>query len=684
MAITIPTNAETTRYSYQTGQTTGVTFAANAIPSTNIAEGDHFVVFTGHSDDAGGSQSAPSGWTHWFEYINADGDDFTLHGYYHTVTSGEASGGSASAAFTFGENEEFTALMFHVEGADDTDFDDQVTPVATNTQNTDSPIPAAITTNTDGAVVIVLDANPSDAGHLRASSDRPGYFQPIGPAGYTIEDAGYTSGGNSEGAPGRLEMGTGFADAQMSWGWKLVASAGTETPGNWSQSGGNGSEFANLRDHKDVTMVIKPSSGAATLDMTPGLAQQLVSTFAPTVTTGAVDVTPGLAQSLVVAFDPVLTVGAVGMTPGLAQQLTVVFDPTVTTGAVDITPGLAQQLTVAFDPTLTTTIDVTPGLVQQLAVAFDPVLTVGAVDITPGLAQQLAVAHDPVVIAAASTQDVTPGLAQQLTVAFDPTVTVGAVGMTPGLAQSLIVAFDPTVTTGAANVTPGLAQQLVVAFDPTVDLSLSIIEPGLAQQLAVAYDPTVTTSAANVTPGLAQQLVVAFDPVLTTTVTVTPGVAQSLTVAIAATVTGPMPAIAPTVAQSLTVAVAVTVTTGPVTITPAVAQQLTVAVAVTITPGRIPGMYDLAAFYRNSNDRFVLVVGLSRTAAVGYKPSEGWYPASGSFALSVAPGEETACMTVGRAAWTVDKTSSNTVMYARVNTALATAGYRRPNGGAIE
>ena len=638
MAITIPGNADTTRYSYQVGEATGVTFAANAIPSTNIAAGDHFVVFTGHSDNAGGSQSAPSGWTHWFEYINADGDDFTLHGYYHTVTSGEASGGSASAAFTFGESEEFTAVMFHVEGADDTDFDDQVTPVATNTQNTDSPIPAAITTNTDGAVVIVLDANPSDAGHLRASSDRPGYFQPIGPAGYTIEDAGYTSGGNSEGAPGRLEMGTGFADAQMSWGWKLVASAGTETPGNWSQSGGNGSEFANLRDHKDVTMVIKPSSGAATLDMTPGLAQQLVSTFAPTVTTGAVDVTPGLAQSLVVAFDPVLTVGAVGMTPGLAQQLTVVFDPTVTTGAVDITPGLAQQLTVAFDPTLTTTIDVTPGLVQQLAVAFDPVLTVGAVDITPGLAQQLAVAHDPVVIAAASTQDVTPGLAQQLT-----------------------VAFDPTVTTGAANVTPGLAQQLVVAFDPTVDLSLSIVEPGLAQQLAVAYDPTVTTGAANVTPGLAQQLVVAFDPVLTTTVTVTPGVAQSLTVA-----------------------VAVTVTTGPVTITPAVAQQLTVAVAVTITPGRIPGMYDLAAFYRNSNDRFVLVVGLSRTAAVGYKPSEGWYPASGSFALSVTPGEETACMAVGRAAWTVDKTSSNTVMYARVNTALATAGYRRPNGGAIE
>ena len=339
MAITIPGNADTTRYSYQVGTSTGVTFAANAIPSTNIAAGDHFVVFTGHSDNAGGSQSAPSGWTHWFEYINADGDDFTLHGYYHTVTSGEASGGSASAAFTFGESEEFTAVMFHVEGADDTDFDDQVTPVATNTQNTDSPTPAAITTNTDGAVVIVLDANQSDAGHLNPSFDRSGYFQPIGPAGYTIEDGGYTSGTNAEGAPGRLEMGTGFADAQMSWGWKTVATAGTETPGNWSQSGGNGSEYINLRDHKTVTMVIKPASvGGAT--PTPA-ALTVTGTYPAVAASGKVNASATCTVLAVTGLLPVVVATSGAATTLTALAVSGSFPAVVTVNDVNASATLA-------------------------------------------------------------------------------------------------------------------------------------------------------------------------------------------------------------------------------------------------------------------------------------------------------------------------------------------------------
>jgi len=370
MAITIPTNAETTRYSYQVGQTTGVTFAANAIPSTDIAEGDHFVVFTGHSDNVGTSQSAPSGWTKWFEYINGDGDDFTLYGYYHTVTSGEASGGSASAAFTFGENEEFTAVMFHVEGADDTDFDDQVTPTVTNTQNTDSPIPAAITTNTDGAVVIVLDANQSDAGHLNQSSDRSGYFQPIGPAGYTIEDGGYTSGTNAEGAPGRLEMGTGFADAQMSWGWKTVATAGTETPGNWSQSGGNGSEYINLRDHKTVTMVIKPATSGTGHTETP---------------TNAVGVTDSTAR--IVDYKRTVTdaVGVTDSTTRVHDAARVVTDDVGvaddTTDTVSSAGFVAETELVGVTDTVARTHDAVRSVADPAGVT-DSVVTVGAIVVT--------------------------------------------------------------------------------------------------------------------------------------------------------------------------------------------------------------------------------------------------------------------------------------------------------------
>ena len=93
--------------------------------------------------------------------------------------------------------------------------------------------------------------------------------------------------------------------------------------------------------------------------------------------------------------------------------------------------------------------------------------------------------------------------------------------------------------------------------------------------------------------------------------------------------------------------------------------------------------YDVAVFYRNAATSFVLAVGVSRTAAAGYKTSEGWYPASGQFALPMAAGGRAAAMTVARVAWAAEKASSNAVLLAAVNAALTAAGYTRPNGAAI-
>ena len=111
---------------------------------------------------------------------------------------------------------------------------------------------------------------------------------------------------------------------------------------------------------------------------------------------------------------------------------------------------------------------------------------------------------------------------------------------------------------------------------------------------------------------------------------------------------------------------------------------------------------DVAAFYRNSDDQFVLAVGVGRTAAVGLKTSEAWYPASGRFALPMAAhtrwvdaysvtyvdiyGVETSFntpMTVARPSWIKDKASSNAVLYAGVNAALTQALYTAPNGDPI-
>ena len=146
----------------------------------------------------------------------------------------------------------------------------------------------------------------------------------------------------------------------------------------------------------DETAIVVEILADASLDMTPGLATQLVTTFAPIVATGAVDMTPGLLNQLVTTFAPVITT-TVDMTPGLVTQLVTTFDPTVTTGVVDITPGLATNLTSTFDPVIVVgTVDITPGLTTQLVSTFAPVvaLTLGTLTETRPVSDVLTAGWD--------------------------------------------------------------------------------------------------------------------------------------------------------------------------------------------------------------------------------------------------------------------------------------------------
>lgn len=287
--------------------------------------------------------------------------------------------------------------------------------------------------------------------------------------------------------------------------------------------------------------------------ITPGLKQQLVTTFSPVVTPGSVDITPVLKQQLAVAFDPTFTTGVVYVTPEVKQQLVAAFSPgfTQTAPTQYITPAVVQQLVGAYDPEFSR--DIIPGLVviDTLAftptitavtdivlsscvtletAAFDPTLTVGTVIISPDLVQNLIAGFSP---------DITLGLELvpvtmvQLATAFDPTFTTGPISFTPSLVEFLVAAYDPeirsvfsiypttvvqaiqsydpTIVAGAVNLEPEQAQQLIQAFAPAL---VGLIDPPLVEQLVVAFSPEVIRLLSVVEPDIVQQLAVTFVPAL--------------------------------------------------------------------------------------------------------------------------------------------------------------------------
>ena len=90
--------------------------------------------------------------------------------------------------------------------------------------------------------------------------------------------------------------------------------------------------------------------------------------------------------------------------------------------------------------------------------------------------------------------------------------------------------------------------------------------------------------------------------------------------------------------------------------------------------------YDNARFYRNGSDLLILVA-TNRSAAVGFKSSEGWETASGVFAHP--PGGKAAAVTAVQSAWAANKGANQATLTAAINTALTDAGYTMASGAAI-
>jgi hypothetical protein len=136
------------------------------------------------------------------------------------------------------------------------------------------------------------------------------------------------------------------------------------------------------------------------------------------------------------------------------------------------------------------------------------------------------------------------------------------------------------------------------------------------------------------------------------------------------------------------VAVTIAVPTPTIDVTKdATAKPAAVAILAVVAQTGLAGIivdatfYDHAAFYRNGADQFVLIVGLSRTAGVGYKKSESWYRCSGAFALPAS--DDGACMKIIDDIWVANKAATTADLTILVNAELHKKGYRRPNGAQI-
>jgi hypothetical protein len=284
MAITFPSNSDTDLYAYITGATGQFVFSFETTPTNSwemdvdsVQDDDVILVFIAKDDDGGTGWTVPtsmagitalSGGSGTYDQVarlnDSNRDEAEIAVYMTVITSASSLATSTNHTFiTDDSGEEISWVAVIVRGTDVSgtlsNWKDGVTEATGSTQDTNTPDPPGVTTNTDGAVVVTMDGNSQNARHLGAN-DVTYAFLVTPPSGYTIESDtnGIVGGDNSQdnhpyGAPGRTQMGVGNGDAQMSWAYKTVTTAGSENPGAW---GG----FQTTRDHKYLTFAIKPAS----------------------------------------------------------------------------------------------------------------------------------------------------------------------------------------------------------------------------------------------------------------------------------------------------------------------------------------------------------------------------------------------------------------------------------------
>lgn len=204
-----------------TSWNTGLTVS---IPASS--SGDLLVLFAFRDEDDSGDWSTPSGWT---RHTAIDGTETAGRDRVSMVCTKSSSGSEPSTlnvAGTVSNSRQMSACIVNYGSSDGLD----VTPTASHRvadTNDDTPPNAAITTATNDAMVVVMTG-------LAAANTVSAW---AAPTGYTLVDS---QTGNAA---------IGIAE-------KLVSTAGTENPGDWTNTASG-----NIGEYIGATIAIKPSAG---------------------------------------------------------------------------------------------------------------------------------------------------------------------------------------------------------------------------------------------------------------------------------------------------------------------------------------------------------------------------------------------------------------------------------------
>ena len=212
-----------------TNWNTGLTVS---IPSSS--SGDLLVLFAFRDEDDSGDWSTPSGWT---RHTAIDGTETAGRDRVSMVCTKSSSGSEPSTinvAGTVSNSRQMSACIVNYGSSDGLD----VTPTASHRvadTNDDTPPNAAITTATNDAMVVVMTG-------LAAANTVSAW---AAPTGYTLVDS---QTGNAA---------IGIAE-------KLVSTAGTENPGDWTNTASG-----NIGEYIGATIAIKPSAGGSGATVSP-------------------------------------------------------------------------------------------------------------------------------------------------------------------------------------------------------------------------------------------------------------------------------------------------------------------------------------------------------------------------------------------------------------------------------
>ena len=191
--------------------------------------------------------------------------------------------------------------------------------------------------------------------------------------------------------------------------------------------------------------------------LTPTLATNSNSFFAPTVSTGAVALTPGLYTNTQSFYSPVVDQPIAGqdLTPSLYTNTNTLYEPSVSVGSVGLTPSLFSNSQTIYTP----------------------VVSVGGVTLTPSLYSNTQDFYTHSLSQSSGGQEITPPLYTNSQTFYNASVLVGAVSLAPSLYTNEQTFYTPVTTVGAVNLTAGLLSNSSTFYTHTLDNESIISNP---------------------------------------------------------------------------------------------------------------------------------------------------------------------------------------------------------------